>query len=965
MKNIIIITIALSFGLFAEFGCTPKTIDKVKKPTPITSISQLDTSPISISNRIFSLEDNMPLDPNVRIGTLSNGMRYFIRKNAKPEKRAELRLAVNVGSMQENDEQRGLAHFVEHMAFNGTKHFKKNELVNYLESIGTKFGADLNAYTSFDETVYMLQIPTDDPKILNKGFLIMQDWASNISFDEEEIDKERGVVLSEWRTGLGAQERMRNQWFPVVFNGSRYAKRLPIGDPKIVENASYETIRSYYKKWYRPDMMAISIVGDFNLNEMEDNIKKRFGSIDKATEPLEKKLYEVPNHKAPQIAIVADKEATGTAIQMMYKHDHLTIKTVGDYRKSLMHEIYNGIVNERLDELTRSIKPPYIYAYSGYGNFVRTKDAYFSYILVPDNGIEAGLKTILKENKRVKTYGFTAAEFERQKEAIKNSIQQNFNEKDKTPSSRYVMTYIYHFLTNEPIPGVEYEKMLMEQMLPTIQLKDINTLADQWIVDNNQAIIITMPEKEGLKIPSQKELVAWMKAGEALEVTPPIEEVGIEKLMEQPTEKVAAKEVKKHESVDVTELVFNNGLKVAFKQTDFKNDEIVMYAFRKGGHSLYDDEDYMSAYFADNVTLESGIADYKAGQLEKYLKSKTVRVSPYVSELYDGFWGYSSVKDLEMMFQLIHLYFTNSNFDEDAATALVSKQIAQTKNQSASPRYQFYDELYQVLYQNHPRRMMQKESDYQKVDVKRAYEIFQERFSDANDFTFVFVGSFDQQKLTELTERYIGTLPLSRKATKAKWRDIGLKKASGKVERVVKKGEEPQSMVTMDFNGSFEMNTQNRYDFNSMISVLKIMLREAMREDKGGVYGVGVSPGLEREPNPNYEISISFTCAPKDVEDLVATAIAQIKKLQTEGPSAENIKKIQETQRRDFEQSLKKNSFWRNQISSIYRYDGEFSNILIYKDNYINKLDPAAVQKAAKNYIDTDAFVKVILYPEK
>ena len=536
------ILILFVLSIFTYFGCTPKVVEnasstetvikeEIKDIAEIADTTPSPTKMVEIKERKFILNEAVPLDPNVRIGTLSNGMKYYIRKNSKPENRMELRLAVNVGSLQEDDNQKGLAHFIEHMAFNGTKNFAKNELVDYLESIGTKFGPDLNAYTGFDETVYMLQIPTDDATIMDKGLLIMQDWASNVSFNEKEIDKERGVVLSEWRTGLGAQERMRNAWFPVVFSNSRYANRLPIGDPKIIENADYETIRAYYKKWYRPDLMALSVVGDFDIQKMEAKITERFGKIAKPATPINREVYEVPNHKAPLIAIVKDKEATNTAIQVLYKHEHKEIKTVLDYREQLIYDMYNGMLNQRLDEKTREAKPPYIYAYSGYSNFVRSKDAYFAYALVADNGIEDGLKTLMEENQRVKIYGFTPNEYKRQKAELLKSINNLYKEKGKTPSSRYVMNYVYNFLENAPITGVEYQKMLTEQLLETIDLQEINKFGYIWLTKENRAIVVTMPDKAGVEVPNRNEIIEWLESFDNIKVPPYVEEPIIEEAL--------------------------------------------------------------------------------------------------------------------------------------------------------------------------------------------------------------------------------------------------------------------------------------------------------------------------------------------------------------------------------------------------------------------------------------------------
>ena len=975
-----LVLVLFIFSIMPYFGCTPKAIETVsssevltkKESTDIkkTITEMADTTPtpaeiIKIEDRKFTLLEPVPIDPNVKIGTFSNGMKYYIRANSKPENRMELRLAVNVGSLQEDENQKGLAHFIEHMAFNGTKNFAKNELVDYLESIGTKFGPDLNAYTGFDETVYMLQLPTDDTEIMDKGLLIMQDWATNISFDEKEVDKERGVVISEWRTGLGAQERMRNTWFPVVFNGSRYASRLPIGDPEIVKNADYETIRAYYKKWYRPDLMSISVVGDFDIKKMEAKITERFGKIAKRETPANRKVYEVPNHKAPLIAIAKDKEATNTAIQVLYKHEHKEIKTVADYRERLIYDMYNGMLNQRLDEKTREAKPPYIYAYSGYSNFVRSKDAYFAYALVADNGIENGVKALMEENQRVKLYGFTPNEYKRQKAELLKSINNSYKEKDKTPSSRYVMNYVYNFLENAPITGAEYQKILTEQLLETIDIREINKFGHIWLTRENRAIVVTMPDKQGVKVPNSKEIIGWLESFDNVNVEPYQEEPIIENgLIRRPrvTNRLYGTRIIK--DVGVTELSFARGVKVILKPTNFQNDQVLMTGFRRGGISHFEDKDYISARYANNMIKESGVSEYTASQLTKYLGKKQVSFYPYMTELYEGFSGSSTQADIEIMLQMLYLYFTEPAYDIDATAGFVERQKAQLTNQEASPRFHFYETYNKLLYQGHPRRKIVTANDFNDFDTRQSALMFRERFRHANNFTFVIVGNFDVTIIKPLIEHYISTIPTDKFDTKpAAFVDRKVEKATGKIEETIKKGQEPQSNVVLQFHGDFDYSSKNAYNFSSMVDVLRLMLREEMREKQGGVYGVQVSPAISREPDSTYSVTISFLCSPDDVEKLTKTVFEQIKKLQRQGPSSINQTKVQETQRRAREKSLKENSFWIRQLVNGYKYDRDLNEINLFGNAYIEKIYDKDLQEAAKKYF-TDQYIKVVLMPE-
>lgn len=953
-------------------GCSPKTSDKITNndmnktlPTKPPVTMKTDSFPLPIVKKKYEWDAPIPTDPSVKMGTLANGMRYYIQRNTKPENRMELRLAVNTGSMQEADNQKGLAHFVEHMAFNGTKHFEKNELVNYLESIGMKFGPDLNAFTSFDETVYMLQVPTDDEQIMDKGLLIMEDWATNISFENDEIDKERGVVLSEWRTGLGAQERMRNQWFPVVFNGSQYAERMPIGDPKVIETAGYETIKSYYKKWYRPDLMAISVVGDFDVTEMETRIKTQFGKIPAAVNAEERKLYDVPNHVEPSVAIVTDKEASSTAIQFLYKHDRKPLTTISDYRNSLIADMYNGMLNHRLDELTRAANPPYVYAYAGYGSFVRTKDAYYSYVLVPDDGVETGVRTIVRENMRVKNYGFTDIEFEAQKTEILKKIDNAYRERDKTLSSRYAMRYVYHFLQGETMTGAEYDKFLVEQLLSDIAIEDVNDMAYRWITPQNQAIIVTMPDKAEVKVPTKEDILAWIKEEEGTKMPRYVAEEQVEGLMSQPPKANKLYGKKDIKSIGAKELNFPKGIKVILKPTDFQNNQVLVTAFRKGGSSLYAEEEYMAANAADRMMKESGLSGYSANQMDKFLARKNLSLRPYINELYEGFEGSSASDDLEELLQMIYLYFTAPGQDAEAGKAYLKKQMTQLENQEVNPAFQFYDAFNKALYDGNFRRKLKTAEDFATIDLNRSQAIFKERFHVANDFTFVFVGNFDNEKLMLLLERYIGSLPTDKdEGITASWKDLEIKKATGKVEKTIQKGQEQQSRVGLAFHGDFEYTTQNAYDFNSMVSVLNILLRENLREEQGGVYGVSVQPTIEREPKTSFSVVISFVCAPKDVEMLTKSVFDEIKNLQTKGCSEQNLAKVQETQRREYERAVQENNFWKDQLAAVYKYNGNPNDINTFAATYIDFLNVASIKKAAQLYFNMDNYIKVVLMPE-
>ncbi|MGF1636525.1 MAG: insulinase family protein, partial [Cyclobacteriaceae bacterium] len=642
----------------------------------------------------------LPIDPSIRHGQLDNGMKYFIRSNKKPENRIELRLAVNAGSILEDDDQKGLAHFLEHMCFNGTENFEKNELVSYLQSVGVKFGPDLNAYTSFDETVYMIQVPADDEEILKNGLLILEDWAHRVTLDPEEINKERGVVLEEMRMGRGAGQRMLDQYLPVIFKDSKYADRLPIGTKEIIENFGYEEIKRFYDDWYRPDLMAFIAIGDFDAESMEAKVKEIFSRIPMPENPKERKIYEVPDHDETLISIVTDKEATFTNVRLYYKTDPVVYKTVGDFRKSLLHSMYTGMLNQRLEELTKKANPPYLYAGSYFGGtWAKSKDAFQVMSAMQEDGILTALEAITLENERIRRFGFTETELERYKKDIISSYEMAYNERDKTESASYASEYIRHYLSDEPIPGIEFEFAHAKHVVETVRIEEVNALTEGFLGEGNRVVVITSPEKEGLELPTKEEVLDILQKLESTELEAYDDGVADASLMEILPKAGTIKKQKKIAELDVVVLELSNGMKVTLKPTDFKNDQILFSAYAKGGHSVYGDKDYRSASNADRIVPEAGIADFTPTNLQKLLAGQNATVRPYISELYQGFSGSCVPKDLEVLFQLIHLNFTAPREDEELFEAYINRNKAIYRNLMSNPQYYFSDKLSRFLSQ--------------------------------------------------------------------------------------------------------------------------------------------------------------------------------------------------------------------------------------------------------------------------
>ncbi|MCB0738547.1 MAG: insulinase family protein, partial [Bacteroidetes bacterium] len=815
----------------------------------------------------------IPLNPDVKTGQLSNGIKYYIQKNVEPENRMELRLAVNAGSMQETDEQQGLAHFCEHMAFNGTQNFEKNEIVDYLESIGTRFGAHLNAYTSFDETVYMLQAPTDDNEIMDKAFLILSDWAGRVTFEDEEVEKERGVVIEEWRLGQGANERMRKEWFPVVFKDSRYAERLPIGKKDILESFNPKLIRDFYKDWYRPDLMAVVAVGDFDVNEVEKLIKEKFSSIPATKNPKPRVVYDVPAQEGLRISVSSDKEATYPSVRYEFMHPPKPTETVNDLYVEIQTQLISQMLRSRFAEYAASGTTNYSMAFGYYGSQVRAKDQFTMFGIASENAVEGCLKDLMIEAKRIKQHGFEATELERAKVAYMTQVASQLKEKDNTPSRRLVMEYVYHFLSGNPAPGIEFEYNFTKESMNKITVESLNKLATQLLSSKDQVIVITGPEKNGLEYPDAKSIANLAKVVEQLEVEPYVDNTNDEPFLAN--EPVAGKIVseKKIEGFNATEWTLANGARIIVKTTDFKNDEILFSASSYGGYSLYELSEKASAQNAASVVDESGIGNFDQTELRKKLTGKRMYLYPYIGAYSEGFQGMSSPDDLETFMQYLHLYFTKPRVDPKALEVFKKQQATFIENQTKSPEGFYAEQYNKIITQNNPWAQWETLETLEKIELDKCLKVFSERFDSPSDFTFYFVGNVNQEYLKSLVEKYLASIPSG--TCGEFYKDLGIRPPSGKISATVKKGSEPKSTVSLTFSGKYKASKFNSMAPQALEKALGIKLRQALREDQGGTYGVGCSVRINDVPYHSYTVSIQFGCAPENVDKLIAVALKE------------------------------------------------------------------------------------------
>ncbi|NSW46390.1 MAG: insulinase family protein [Bacteroidales bacterium] len=908
-------------------------------------------------------QEKMPIDPNVRMGKLDNGLVYYIRKNAKPEKRVELRLAVNAGSILESDDQQGLAHFCEHMCFNGTKNFPHAELVNTIERMGIKFGADLNAYTSFDETVYMLKVPTDQPDLIDKGFQILEDWAHQVTFEGKEIDKERGVILEEWRLGLGADDRMRKKAFPVIFKDSKYAERIPIGKPEILKNFKHETLRQFYKDWYRPNLQAVVVVGDIDVDQMEQKIKQHFSQIQNPPNERKREVFDLPPNKEPLISIETDEEATNNTVMFFYKHPKKYIETVEDFKIKLMQDLFTGMINNRLEEISQKPDCPYIYAGTEYGSFLaRTKDAYLGYALSKENLIDKSLETVMTENQRVKLYGFTPTEFERQKNELLKEYEKQAKEYDKMESGNLAMEYVYHYLAQNPIPGAVKEYEFAKKFLPEIKLDEVNGLAKQWITDDNLVMMITAPKKDGIKVPTKDEVLKTIEKVKSLQLSPYEDKQTDAPLLAKMPEGSKLVSRNENKELGIVELTFENGAQVIIKQTDFKNNEIQFSGFTLGGTSLASNEDILNAMYAPSIIEECGLGQFSKTDLKKKLAGKDIEISPYIQDLKHGFTGKVAPADLETMLQLLYMYFTDVRKDEEAFKSFISKLKSQFMFIMSNPQFVFFDKLTKIVTQNDPRTILiPTEEQLQTVTLDKSIQYFKDRFNNARDFKFFFVGNINENEALPLIQKYIGGLPSQPKSEM--WKDVSPKFPSGIVNETVYKGKDEKGFVGIIWNTNYNWSPENNIKTNMMIKILDIMLRENVREKESGTYGIQARLEYEKYPREEISVTVIFGCNPKNQDKLSKVVFKQIQALQKKGPSEENLKKIKEQLVRERETDIKKNNWWIRKLDNIYYYKDK-ANIAEY-NNIVNNTTAKEIQDLANKYFNFNNYVKVYLKPEK
>jgi zinc protease len=909
--------------------------------------------------------ERLPLNPKLTTGKLSNGITYFIQPNAKPEQKVELRLVVNSGSVSEDDDQLGLAHMCEHMAFNGTKNFKKNDIVSFLQDIGVGFGSDLNAYTSFDRTVYILPIPTDKPGNLEKGFQVLEDWAHQVSYNTDDINGERQIILEESRLGKGAEDRMQQKTLKPYFNGSRFGMRLPIGEDSIIRNFKPDVIRRYYKDWYRPELMAVIVVGDITPEKGLQMIQRHFGGITTVTNPRTLPPFDFPSYTQDKAMVVTDKEATGFNVDINWPaYAAGSLQTMSDYRNSLIESIFNVMLNARFREIIQKPNPPFLFASGSFSGFVRGYDQFSLSAGTGTNDPAKAVKVLINEIERVKQFGYIPAELERAKKNVFSNYESAFKNKEKTESGNFVEEYINYFLDNEAAPGIDNEFDYVKKLLPGIALAEVNQLADRLKGDKKKFTSITGPEKtNGFQLPSNEELVAMVNTAASEKLTAYEEKtVSAELLKKMP---VAGKIVsrKTDKITGTTELLLSNGINVILKPTDFKDDEILLQASRFGGQSNYGLTDLFNARYAGPIQGAMGYGEFTPSDLQKILSGKKVSAGGSIAETRDIYSGSSTVKDLETMFQLLYLKITNPRLDTALFSSFLKKQQSATAMAMSNPQTAFIDTLGKALYNNNPLApiAIPKPSDFDHIDLQRAQQIFKERLCDPTGMTFVIVGSFKEVLMLPFIEKYIASLPVTGKKTA--FTDRKVRPGKGNRSLSFNKGKEQKSLVVQVFSGEIPYTEDLDLKAQALTEALNIRIIEEIREKRQAIYGGGIQGGLTREPYNNYQLLAFLPTGPEKVDTVLQGLKEEIKKMQDNGPAKEILDKVKKQWLEANREDLKNNNAWAVKLMSA-RMEKQNIDRFINFEKYVNKLTPADIKDAAKKLLNSANMFTAVQLPE-
>jgi len=907
-----------------------------------------------------NLTTPLPMDPKVITGTLDNGLTYYIRENQKPENRAIFFLSVDAGSVIERDDQLGLAHFVEHMGFNGTKQFPGNTLVSELEKKGVIFGRDLNANCGFEATQYFVNLSTDDEELFNMGLKILDGWAFNMLLTEDEIDNERGVIIEEWRLYLSADERMFEKMLPILFKGSQYAKRNVIGTLENLENFPYQSLRDYYKRWYRPDNMAIIIVGDFDGKDMEKKVKDFFTINDKPVTPLERPYFEIPGNKEPIIIILTDPEATGSDFEIAFKHPKTKTLTYGDYRRNLVRGLIDEMMNARFEELEEMKTNPFNYAYGYYGAYwSKMNDAFRIFGNSKEGKLLNSLELTLTELKRIDQHGFLASELERAKTEYYTNAERGAKEADKTNSVNHSYSYSRGFLNQEPVVGSEINFEIVKEFLFDITLEEINEMAKTFITDENIAVVLTMPDKKGLKVPEEKQVLALINKFKTINPKPYVDKVNtLPFLAKNP---VPGKVTKKthNEKLDYVELQLSNGATVILKNTDYKNDEIRFTAYSPGGSSLYESSLLPNVNYATAVINDCGIGNYSPTDYSKFMMGKNYRIFSNIGAYEEGIGGFTAPKDFETFLQHLYMIFEAPRKDKEVFDRNIVQWKEQMANYENNPEWQYSKFSAKVRYPNNPRMIFIDDKTLKAMNLDLMFKIYRERFANAADFTFIFVGNIDIENAIPLIEKYIGGIPAGKKE-KIINRDFPM--AKGVIDETIYFGLADKTMVGHFTSLPYQWNAENNLANSALNNIMRIKMTENIREKLGGTYGTRFSLNPTKVPVEKVDMTISLGCNPERVEEITTEIWRTVTEVIENGPTQLDLDKAKEQMIRSFETGMKENMNWTSWLKNLYDQGTAIYTLDEWKEK-VNALTIDNIKDAAQ-YMKHDEHIRTILMPE-
>ena len=862
-------------------------------------------------------------DPAVRIGKLDNGLTYYIRHNELPADRADFYIAQKVGSIQEEQNQLGLAHFLEHMCFNGTTHFPGDALRHYLETIGVKFGENLNAYTSVEETVYNISnVPVQTPGAIDSCLLILHDWSNDLTLDPKEIDKERGVINEEWRMRMTADQRLLEKALPVLFAGTKYATCFPIGTMDVVMNFPYQALRDYYEKWYRPDLQGLVIVGDIDVDAVEAKIKQMFADIPAQPDAAKREYYPIPDNKEPIIYIGKDKEQPYVQAIIMCKHDVTPDEqknNAGYLMELYAKNLISNMLYARLNELMQTANPPYIAA-GAYDNSIlgvtKTKAAFTGVAVCQENNIKQGFTAVLREMERARRFGFTESEYARARAEFLRQIESLYNERDKRRNDQFVNEYVRLFLDNEPAPGIETEYALYNQLAPAIPVDLINKLMPTLMPEDNRLVVFMAPDKEGLALPTEADLKAWMQEVAAEELTPYVDKVSDEPLMKEAPKGGTIVSETQDEKLGTVNLTLSNGVKVIIKKTDFKADQILMKGVSFGGSSLFPDSEVINIEGLDAVSV-GGLGNFNAIDLEKVLAGKKASVSFGIGDKTETVNGSCSPKDFETMMQLTYLTFTAPRRDDEAFASFKNRARASLENQEMDPMTAFSDSITYALNMGHPRTLRLKADQIDRMDYNKILAMYNDRYQDAGDFTFILVGNVDVEAMKPLIATYLGGLPAT--GRKETFKDNHIEWRKGEYKNVFNRPQEtPKATNFVCYTGTCDYTLKNTVLMDMLGQILDIVYTATVREDEGGAYSVFAGGNLNKYPTPRAGLQIIFETAPEKRERMMEIIFAQLENIAKNGPKAEDLAKVKEFMLKKHAEDLKENRYWLSTLDEIF-----------------------------------------------